>query len=243
MRRRLLAAAATLSAAILAAPAVATACTCMQSGPPCQAYFDADAVFVGTVQSITIRKRIVVADQAYDHKFVRIAIDGPSRGVQGSSIEISTGMGGGDCGFDFKQGQRYVVYAWRPPDGTLSTGICSRTTLYSQAAEDVAYLNSGPPPASAARVFGTIKVGERKEPGGAWVQRPIAGVTVNVRGSTGVYSAKTDADGRYAISGVRPGAYEIEALPPPVFNTSNLTSKFEIKDARACRVEDFYLRY
>ena len=240
---RLLAAAATLATSILAAPTTATACSCVPSGPPCQAYFDSGAVFVGTVQSITIRKRAVVDDRAFDHKYVRLAIDGPSRGVQGSSIEIWTGMGGGDCGFDFKEGQRYVVYAWRHPDGTLSAGICSRTRLYSEATEDIAYLNSGPAAAPAARVFGTIKVGERKEPDGEWVQHPVPDVQVNVRGRVGVYSGATDAEGRYSIGGVPPGAYEIEALPPPVFSTRSLPWKFEIKDARACRAQDFYLRY
>jgi hypothetical protein len=213
----------------------------MPVGPPCQNYFTSDAVFVGTVQSVTIRQERMV-DRPFDHKFVRIAIDGPSRGVTGTSVDLWTGVGGGDCGFDFKEGQRYVVYAHRRPDGTLNAGICSRTALYSKAAEDIAYLNSGPPPSPAARVFGTVKVGERNDPDGPWVQRPVSDVQINVRGSAGVYSASTDADGRYTIGGIRPGSYEVDVLPPSIYS-SRYQSKFEIKDTRECRVEDFYLRY
>lgn len=31
----------------------ASACSCQPSGPPCQNYFQSDAVFIGTVRSIT----------------------------------------------------------------------------------------------------------------------------------------------------------------------------------------------
>lgn len=125
---RLLAGAATLAAAMLSFPTAAAACSCAPSGPPCQAYFSTDAVFVATVQSITTRER-PAGDRPFERRLVRLAIDGPSRGVTGTSVDVWTGTGGGDCGFGFKEGLRYVVYAYRQADGTLSTGICSRTAL------------------------------------------------------------------------------------------------------------------
>jgi hypothetical protein len=229
--------------AVILLPAPAAACSCMQSGPPCQALFASDAVFVGTVKGIDVRKDRMINDRAYERRIVSIAIDGPSRGVQASTIEVWTGMGNGDCGFKFVEGQRYVVYAYRAPDGALGTGICSRTRLYSEAAEDVAYLQSGPPASAAARVLGTVTVGQRNPDNGNWEQRPVADVQINLRGSAGVFSGSTDAAGRYAIAGVPRGAYEAEALPPALFSSEYLISKFEIKDTRACQVQDFYLRY
>ncbi len=32
-------------------------------------------------------------------------------------IVIETGLGGGDCGYDFRRGVDYIVYASKKPDG------------------------------------------------------------------------------------------------------------------------------
>lgn len=147
-------------------------CSCMPSGPPCQACFQVDAVFIGTVQSSTVRKTTSdgVTDGLFDRRLVHIAIDQISRGVQGTTADLWTGLGGGDCGFDFKVGLRYVIYASRHADGTLSTGICSRTRLVPEAADDLA---SVPTSATGARLTGIIKHTEHdsddgRENGSRW---------------------------------------------------------------------------
>ena len=118
----------------------------MSSGPLCQAYFQSDAVLVGTVRSVTERNVTLEGDEdrPVDRRFVHLTIERIGRGVQGGEVDVWTGLGGGDCAFDFKPGQRYVVYASRHKDGTLSTGICSRTRLASEADEDLAYLSAAP---------------------------------------------------------------------------------------------------
>jgi protocatechuate 3,4-dioxygenase beta subunit len=241
----------TLSAAAAIAvcvgmPPTALACTCMTSGPPCQAYFQSDAVFIGTVDAIEIREMPLDAmpERLYDRKLVRMTVDRASRGVQGARVDVWTGMSDADCGFDFKVGQRYVVYAYRRPDGALGTGICSRTRLASNAAEDLAYLSAPPASSPGARVSGTVNHWERDEA----ARRPleyggVPNVQVLVRGRAGVFSAMTDAEGRYAIERVPPGEYEVELLPPPAFSTRYVKSKFEIRDARACQVTNFSLHY
>jgi hypothetical protein len=234
-------------AAVLAIPGRADACLCMSSGPPCQAYFASDAVFVGTVTAIATRKVPLegLPDQRFDRHFVQLAVERIGRGVQGNVVEVQTGVGGGDCGVDFKIGQRYVVYASRnTKDGSLGTGICSRTRLASEAAQDLAYLSAVPAAASGARISGTID---------HWEHDPVARQTVKyggvpdvqvlVRGQAGVFSGMTDAQGLYAIGGVPAGGYDVEVLPPPLFSTRYLSRKVEITDARACRVEDFSLHY
>jgi hypothetical protein len=214
----------------------------MPSGPPCQAFFSADAVFVGTVKNAQILK--TGSDQLYERRLVQIAVDGPSKGTSSGVIEVWTGMGGGDCGFTFIVGQRYVVYANRRSDGTLSTGICSRTRRLSEGAEDVAYLQSGPAlPIGGARISGRLLREERNATAQRVDRVPVSDVQIVVRGAAGAYTASTDAEGRYAIQGVRPGEYGIEAIPPSEFSDRYLTSKFEITDARACRVQDFFLRF
>ncbi len=44
-----------VTAAIGLSPRAASACTCIGAGPPCEAYFKVDAIFVGTVRAIDVR--------------------------------------------------------------------------------------------------------------------------------------------------------------------------------------------
>ena len=54
-------------------------------------------------------------------------------------IVIETGLGGGDCGYDFRRGSDYIVYASKKPGGGLSASICTPTRLVENAAEDLKY--------------------------------------------------------------------------------------------------------
>ena len=82
-----------------------------------------------------------------------------------------------------------------------------------------------------------VKPSRRAKPEG------VTDVQVLVRGSAGVFSATTDAEGRYAINGVPPGAYGINVLPPAGFSKLGVSGGFDIKDPRACQVQDFWLHY
>ena len=42
--------------------------------------------------------------------------------------------------YRFQQGERYLVYAWTLPNGSLTTDCCRRTRPLDQAAEDLAFL-------------------------------------------------------------------------------------------------------
>jgi hypothetical protein len=48
--------------------------------------------------------------------------------ITGDAI-IETGLGAGDCGYDFVTGESYLVFAWKEESGKLSTSICSGTKL------------------------------------------------------------------------------------------------------------------
>ena len=61
-------------------------------------------------------------------------------------VEVATGSGGGDCGYRFAIGKRYLVYArkWPPSGSGLTTGICSRTRQIEEADEDIKYPELNP---------------------------------------------------------------------------------------------------
>ncbi|MFA6106919.1 MAG: hypothetical protein WC745_04600 [Patescibacteria group bacterium] len=57
-------------------------------------------------------------------------------------------------GYWFKDNEEYLVYASRQSDGTFGTSFCQRTNTLSQAAEDLAKLGKGAPPAERIQPSG-----------------------------------------------------------------------------------------
>ncbi len=71
---------------------------------------------------------------------------------------------------------------------------------------------------------------------------PVADVHIQVRGSGGAREARTDEQGRYEITGLRPGKYELQVFPPAAFK-ANLRFELDLADARACAVADFTIHF
>lgn len=65
------------------------------------------------------------------------------KGVSDSFVTLRTGQGGGDCGYDFHPGYRYIVFARRGEGGKLETDICTRTVQESGQADLLGSM--GPP--------------------------------------------------------------------------------------------------
>jgi len=224
-------------------PGRADACSCMPSGPPCQSLFQVDAVFAGTVK--TISQIEGTSDSPFPRLLVVFAMERAYRGVQGTTAEVVTGRGGGDCGYEFRQGERYLVYAYRNSSNSrLTTGICSRTRPIVDAAEDLRYLEALPPSGAGARVYGTITHWERDlATGQPHRYGPVPFVHVVLSGPSPIADAQTDDQGRYEFAGIAPGKYELQVIPPGTFSSKYLQSKIELRDARACAVADFGVRY
>src|SRR5262245_50945464 len=82
------------------------ACSCVRTfsgSQPCQEYWTSSAVFAGKVTDISIISQDFGNGViGYRGKVVHFSLEQSFRGVQGTDIEVMTGMGGGDCGYDFK---------------------------------------------------------------------------------------------------------------------------------------------
>ena len=220
----------------------ADACSCIETGPPCQNYFRVDSVFVGMVRTIT-EVEAPPDPIPFRRRLVTFAVERAFRGAEGASVGVTTGMGGGDCGYEFKAGERYLVYAYKAKDGQLHTGICSRTRPIAEAADDLIFIEGLRTAPTGARVSGTITHWERNLAGDAPRKYgPVADVHIQLRGPAGAREARTDDQGRYEITGIRPGKYELQVFPPAVFR-SNLRSEIDLADARACAVSDFSIHF
>ncbi|WP_309122613.1 hypothetical protein [Paenibacillus sp.] len=128
------------------APSPAQACSCAMPGTPAEHLERADAVFSGTV--VDVKQNTM----GYITKRVLFEAETTWKGVDETQVVVATGGGGGDCGYDFEEGESYLVYAAESTmygdEERLVTTICDRTASLGAATEDLAYLGEGRPPAT-----------------------------------------------------------------------------------------------
>jgi Carboxypeptidase regulatory-like domain len=211
------------------------ACSCASPGTPCESYGHANAVFVGTVTGVSTEKRSK-NETGWTPLAFKFAVEHSYLGVEGTEVEVFTGRGGGDCGFGFAVGKRYLVYAYRS-ENRLSTSICSRTTAYARATEDLAFLGNLSSAPKGATIYGQIIRGtpRKKE-----VPALSEDTLVKIEGEGVRREILPDADGRYRIAGLPPGKYKI-ALQLPDTLTVNLPEREVSISDRGCASQVFYV--
>lgn len=115
---------------LLAPPATASACTCAPPRSVCEEYRTADAVFDATVVRITLISRtetIGGRERRFEEKRVTLQVNESWKGPEPGPLEITTARDGAACGYDFKERKRYLVFAYRRPDGGLTVSSCGST--------------------------------------------------------------------------------------------------------------------
>jgi hypothetical protein len=224
--------------ALMLLPEETFGCSCPMSGPPCQAASTADSVFVGTVRGIESIDRD--PSSGFDRLvLVRMDVERWFVNAVPRQVEIVTGPGGGDCGYRFTNGGRYVVYAWKTESSRYGTSICSRTRPLDEAGEDIRYLTAMPPAGTPARVYGRVSEWRRDPAEERPVDYgPLEGVTVSVSGATFLLEHVTDARGRFEIPSLPPGQATITVIAPFGFDVRHLEREIEIRD-RGCSEVDF----
>jgi 5-hydroxyisourate hydrolase-like protein (transthyretin family) len=236
-------------AAVLLISSSAFACSCQfGGGAPCQDFWQADAVFSGTAVS-SGKINVVEGGFKSDMRLLRFTVDQPFRGMQAAEVEVLTGWGGGDCGYEFKVGQRYLVYAYRDEkDNRLTTSICTRTRLVTEADDDLTFIRALPASGNNGLIFGTVgKRNHHWKEGEQWY-KPVAGVEMVIEGEGTQYQAQSDADGKFRVEKVLPGKYVVKLkLPPGLIrpsgkDESGMTAENEIEvAAHGCAKTEFYL--
>ena len=127
--------------ALLAGVESAHACTCGPSGSPAEALERADAVFAGKVTSITFKGTSPYRLSSADPVEVEFRVSRVWKGPRRETHTVETENSGISCGYQFKKGQTYIVYA---TDGY--TGLCTRTAPAWMAFADLVALGPGQPP-------------------------------------------------------------------------------------------------
>ena len=196
----------------LAIPATTWACSCMASGPPCEAAWKASAVFLGTVLDIS---RESAPKDGFLGTHVTFQVAEPFIGMEayGKEVEIRTGRGGGDCGYPFTAGKSYVVYVYKTKEGLLVSSICSRTSPADGAQADLDYLRSLKKALPSSFVFGVVGNSESgfRYDEGLRMRLPegIGGATVTLTGSGTSRRLITPEDGTFHFEQLSPGKYTV----------------------------------
>ena len=127
---------------------------------------EADAVFFAKVTGMTISQRHPVWVSSTDPVTVEFDVIRVWKGPLRKTLTVETERSGISCGFEFKEGRRYVVYTW----GGNRTGRCTRTAPAWLAARDFAALGSGQKPESPAA--SDAKLSETPTSGGPGCNAP-----------------------------------------------------------------------
>jgi hypothetical protein len=230
--------------------------------PPCRAYWNAQAVFVGTVREVAYSATYQRGEGNnrwnYRRRITRFSVETAYKGVKGKVVETVTeqilpmpitfpdGRSGmrafshSDCDYTFAEGETYFVYAnlSEANDGTLVVPM-NRTRKLQEAAADTEYVNELPRAAPAAGIFGRIVRSDRNLRNGTHEILPVAGIKVKVHGAEGTFEAVTDAGGNYRLKDLPPGSYQVTPDYPAHLSSDNGSQLAQVV-ARGCAQLDFY---
>lgn len=220
-----------IAATVVLAP-LGQACSCAWPGRPCRAFADTTGIFSGRVTNISDVK----IEGEYEQRLVRLQILEAFKGVSGATVEVVTGQGGGDCGFGFRVGEEYLVYAHASPKNKrLYTGICTRTRKLSDAGEDLAHFRQKDDPKLGVGIVGQVEKLRRvpensthTEWDGWWKNGKLILTRDGRRWET-----TTGRAGEFAVWGLTPGTYKLEARVPAGY-VGGTIEKVEIKPGTAC---------
>lgn len=126
----------------------ASACSCAGTIAVEEAQAKSDAVFEGTVTAVKSSSMRLLNSPAKAVK-ANFQVNEVWKGHVAPTIEVLTAGSSESCGYEFKMGERYLVYA-TATGKSLEVNLCNGTVLHNQAEQQISLLGSGslPPQAS-----------------------------------------------------------------------------------------------
>ena len=233
----------------------AGACSCAPIGPACQAVWSDHiaAVFVGTVTSSWPATPF---STGFSRLEVRLSVKEAFVGVEGSVVTVFTESSESACGFSFRRGETYLVYASRF-EGQLTVSLCSRTFLAKYRDEDLSYLRSLSKRGPEAWVYGSVKrytfdplfrpkyevsIMDHYFPPEEDIIALASevGRKVTLKGANLVKETTVNANGTFEFNGLSPGSYTVSVdLPPKLVQ---LPPRSVAVVAKGCSQVDFRTR-
>ncbi len=139
---------------------------------------------------------------------VRIQVIEPFRGIEDREVEFTVGPG--NCNFNFRENESYLIYAWRDEKTRqIETDVCSGTTRLSEATRQLSYIRGLRTGTSLSRISGFVTTDPLDMDFQFRASEPVVGVPVVVRSGDRSWRTVTDKEGKYELTGVAPGAYQV----------------------------------
>jgi hypothetical protein len=237
-KSRLLGIVSTISVLFSTGVQVWASCVLTTQFPPCFEYWQTSAVFIAT--AIEVRQKPYNWDSSFmpPPLLVKLKIDETFKGIEEKEVTLDQNS----CEYQFKEGEKYLVYAHRNPnDKKLHVPIGhTRTQPLSEAADDLQYLRSLMSGEKQPVIVGTV--GQRTadiklilDPARHYKQipflrpifegKPAPGVKVFAEGKDEVYETLSDGAGFYQFFDLPDAEYRIRAEFPSYFSTKTQTVK------------------
>lgn len=117
-------------------PDCASACSCAYAGAPGELTYSS-AVFSGEVVDFDMKGPF--------NATATLRVSEVWKGPEQETLEVSTPVSGSACGYPFKEGQEYLVYADGGKQG-LEVNACGPTQRLTEASADLKVLGAGKKP-------------------------------------------------------------------------------------------------
>jgi hypothetical protein len=143
----------------------------------------------------------------------------------GKTVEVRSGLGGGDCGFQFEVGEDYIVFAGGN-SSVLWTSICSATARVSDNTTELRYLRGQQPTSDDLEPFWAYRNSNKPVPPHTPPRRPTGSICGEIKGirpgdpgfmqfqsATGTlgfprtWDARLDENGHFCSEPLKPGRY------------------------------------
>lgn len=116
------------------------ACSCIAPKPPTEAMGEADSVFRGYAKSITQQAVDDLTPRGFLVEFEASEI---WKGDLVTQYLVKTAQDSASCGFNFEEGNEYLVYTYLDEEGEHVTNLCLRTAAVADAEADFTELGQG----------------------------------------------------------------------------------------------------
>ncbi|WP_409271913.1 hypothetical protein V1499_19805 [Neobacillus sp. SCS-31] len=126
-------------------PTKVAACSCAGPQPVETEFQNKTAVFSGKVLKIEDRNFNLFTQSSADPLTIIFEVKSVWKGPSQSQLIVTTAKSSASCGVNLIEGNEYLVYA-SGKTGKLETGLCDRTELLQNAAEDLQTLGAGTKP-------------------------------------------------------------------------------------------------
>lgn len=191
---------------ILISNQISFACSCFITPPPCYAYSQYDAVFVGTVKETKFDKN------SFPPIKTTISIDKSYKGVSNEILYTETGAT--SCDFEgYSENKKFLIYGnlYEKDKTYFSTSYCSGSKIYDENLIDLDFLSQLNDSKPIYWVWGTITKSSKENYGSI---QPLAYVQATVIDSNQRIVGTSDKNGNIKISVSKAGIYKVRVFPP-----------------------------